>query len=231
MKFLDFEKIMSNDRTQRYCNACYGDTKKAMMLYRENLRLSQEMFTIISCFEIALRNAINKKLIEKFGGDWLRDSVKKGGIFSGNKFEGTKRVIENAYCRLKSKNLYSHSKLLAEMEFGVWKYMFSNPQYKMTGRILLGVFPNRPKSSALMQYNNVYFFNELDGLNTLRNRIAHHEPICFKKGSDSIDTSYILAQYNRVKALFLWMGIDSTSLLYGLDHVNQVSMRVGKMKR
>ncbi len=42
---------------QRYKDAAKGDTRKAMALYRYNLRLSQEMFTIVNCFEVALRNA------------------------------------------------------------------------------------------------------------------------------------------------------------------------------
>lgn len=55
------------------------------------------------------------------------------------------------------------------MEFGVWKYMFANPQYRATGQILLRIFPNKPRSSAEVQYNNAYMFNELDGINILRN--------------------------------------------------------------
>ena len=39
------------------------------------------------------------------------------------------------------------------MEFGVWKYMFANPQYRATGQILLRIFPNKPRSSAAVQYN------------------------------------------------------------------------------
>ena len=42
---------------QRYKDAANGDTRKAMALYRYNLRLLQEMFTIVSCFEVTLRNA------------------------------------------------------------------------------------------------------------------------------------------------------------------------------
>ena len=57
MEYLEFERILSAKRMQRYKDAANGDTRKAMALYRYNLRLSQEMFTIVSCFEVALRNA------------------------------------------------------------------------------------------------------------------------------------------------------------------------------
>ena len=59
MKYADFEKIMSPQRMERYVTACRGDTRKAMTLYRYNLQVSQEMFAIVGCFEVALRNAID----------------------------------------------------------------------------------------------------------------------------------------------------------------------------
>ena len=51
MRYTDFEKIMSKPRMNRYLIACNNDTRKAMTLYRANLYLTQQMFTIISCFE------------------------------------------------------------------------------------------------------------------------------------------------------------------------------------
>ena len=125
---------------------------------------------------------------------------------------------------------YSHPKLLAEMEFGVWKYMFANPQYRAVGRTLLAIFPNKPRSSAEVQYNNTFIFNELDGVNILRNRIAHHEPICFARRQPEIGTSYILNAYQTLHKLFMWMGIDSHSLLYGLDHVQQVCSKINQLR-
>jgi hypothetical protein len=50
MKYAEFIRIMSEPRMNRYLTAVSNDTRKAMTLYRKNLRLSQELFTIISCF-------------------------------------------------------------------------------------------------------------------------------------------------------------------------------------
>ena len=82
MKFSEFEAIMSTQRINRYVQACGGQTKKAMTLYRLNLRLSQEMFTIISCFEVALRNAIDQHILVFHGNDWIKKSTQKDGIFN-----------------------------------------------------------------------------------------------------------------------------------------------------
>ena len=85
---------------------------------------------------------------------------------------GTKKIIDNAYSNLLRNNNYSSTKLLAEMEFGVWKFMFNNVQFRLSGRHLLNIFPNKPRSTRLQQYNNVFIFNELDCINVLRNRVA-----------------------------------------------------------
>lgn len=229
MKFADFQNVLSPERLTRYVEACENDTRKAMSLYRLNLSLSQEVFTLLSCFEVALRNAIDNELTFRLGKNWLRDSVSKGGIFDIVSCRDSARIIAKAYNRLSHNGEYSHHKLLAEMEFGIWKYMFANPQYRATGQILLRIFPNKPRSSAEIQYNNSYMFNELDGINILRNRIAHHEPICFARRQPQISTSYILNAYQNLHKLFQWMGIDSHSLLYGLDHVQRVCGRIMKL--
>ncbi len=36
--------------------------------------------------------------------------------------------------------------------------------------------------------------------------------------------------YQTLHKLFLWMGIDSHSLLYGLDHVQQVCSKINNIK-
>ena len=105
MKFIDFERVLSQERMARYLNACNGDSKKAMTLYRYNLRLSQEMFTIISCFEVALRNAIDQNLSQHMGQDWLRDTIMPNGIFHNNpKCVETAKIIQKSYNKLTQTN-------------------------------------------------------------------------------------------------------------------------------
>lgn len=215
---------------ERYLTACGGDTRKAMTLYRYNLQISQEMFTIVSCFEVALRNAIDRKLTDNLGENWLRDSILPDGVFTEPILRKTRDIIAFAHRKLTQSHSYSHPKLLAEMEFGVWKYMFSPIQYRVTGRNLLAIFPNKPRSSREMQYNQTYIFNELDKVNSLRNRIAHHETICFATNTSTIDTSYVINIYSKIKTLFSWMDIDSNSLLYGLDHINRVCSQINQLK-
>lgn len=211
---------MSSPRMSRYKNACAGNTKKAMTLYRHNLRLSQEMFTVISCFEVALRNAIDRHYIANIGNDWLRNSVAPGGRFSPRSFWVTQGIISGALSDLGA--YYTHPKLVAKMDFGFWRYLFAPNQFRALGQTLLHIFPAKPTSTPAVQYNQAYVFSELVKINDIRNRIAHHEPICFQPANPIIDTTYARQHYNLILQLFQWMNINEAALLYGLDHINSV---------
>ena len=66
MTYKEIEDVFSEKRMQKYVQSCGGDTRRAMTLYRYNLKLSQEMFTLISCFEVALRNRIDRQMMAIF---------------------------------------------------------------------------------------------------------------------------------------------------------------------
>lgn len=219
MRYRDFENVMTSARMNRYLLACNGNSRKAMTLYRKNLQLTQELFTVISCFEVALRNAIDNKIAYKLGNNWLRSAAATGGVFDTPKCRLTRENINDAIGKLHN---YSHYKLVAELGFGFWRFMFAQNQFNSTGRILLTVFPSKPISTPAIQYNNTYIFNQLANLNNIRNRMAHHEPICFLPGQSIKDTKYARQHYNLILQLFQWMQIDEAALLYGLDHINTV---------
>jgi hypothetical protein len=126
----------------------------------------------------------------------------------------------------KLNHFYSHNKLVAELGFGFWRYLFAQHQFRVTGRTLLQIFPAKPTSSAAIQYNHTYVFNQLAQINNIRNRIAHHEPICFQPGDTIKNTKYARQHYALILQLFQWMTIDEAALLYGLDHINTICNQI-----
>ena len=84
MRYQDFEKVMSANRMARYLTACGNNSKTCMTLYRKNLSLSQELFTVVSCFEVALRNKIDSVYLVQYGVDWLRNAANAGGPMDDN---------------------------------------------------------------------------------------------------------------------------------------------------
>ena len=89
----------------------------------------------------------------------------------------------------------------------------------------------RDATKGNTQYNHTYIFNELDKVNRLRNRIAHHEPVCFRRHSAEIDTSYIVNEYQKIQTLFSWMEINSHAMLYGLDHIQNVCAKINSLSK
>src|SRR5690606_26874138 len=193
MKYSKFAFIINPTRLNRYLKACSNDTRKAMTWYRKNLKLSQEIFTIISCFELALRNSIDRHYKNVHGADWLRNAAAVGGFFDNNGCYLTQTNINAVIARLNRK--YTHSKLVAELGFGFWRYMFAPRQFSAAGRSLLGIFQSKPRSTPKMQYNHIYMFRQLVHINNLRNRIAHHEPVCFLPGQAIKNTGYARNNY------------------------------------
>ncbi|ENA1802873.1 Abi family protein [Flavobacterium psychrophilum] len=220
MIYSEFEKVITPARLGRYRTACGGDTRKAMTLYRKNLKLSQEMFTILSCFEVALRNEIDKHYTAIYGNNWLRDAAAVGGFFDNYRNRKTQNIINTGVADLN--RYYTHFKLVAELNFGFWRFMFVDRQYRAAGNTLLAIFPSKPTSTPAIQYNHTYVFNQMALINDLRNRIAHHEPICFQPGASVKDTTYARQHYNLILQLFQWMQIDEAALLYGIDHINTI---------
>lgn len=219
MNYYEFQKIVSAERMQRYEEACNGDKEKTLVLYRTNVRLSLEMFAVVGAFEIALRNSIDRVMTHKHGKHWLRDAVKRGGFFDVPQCRDHAQIIRSVYDKLQRDNIYTHGNLLAKMEFGMWKYMFSSPQYRASGQVLLQAFPKKPTSNRKVQYNNVTIFNELDHVNSLRNRIAHHVPICFQTGHPVVNSDYVDWIYNKILTLFEWMDINPKEYLNDLSKI------------
>lgn len=186
------------------------------------------MFIIISCFEVALRNKINIHYCRVHGAHWLRDAQRPGGIFSNRRNRFTSGIISNSYNRLGIN--YTHDKLVAAMDFGFWRYLFAQPQFHAGGQSLLAVFPKKPTSTRNSQYNHSFIFDELKKVNDIRNRIAHHEPICFRNGHAIIDTRFLREKHTVVLKLFSWMEIEPKQLFYGLDHIEEYMNKVNSLK-
>jgi hypothetical protein len=219
MKYADFEHLMSPQRMSRYLASCRNDTKKAMTLYRANLRLSQEVFSVLSVFEVILRNkidqhykAVYKPIIGK--DDWLLFAVLPGGFYASNKTVKTQQSISNAISDLGSS--YTHDKLIAELSFGFWRFQFGSREFSAAGSSLHQIFTSRPHGT-----NHTIIFNRLKQINYLRNRIAHHEPICFDSMGNSISTTYITHHLKEIEDLLKWMNVRSKDLFYGIDGIQK----------
>lgn len=216
MKFSRFEALISEQRLNRYKVSCSNDTRRTMRLYKANIRLSQAFLATISIFEVVLRNKIDIHYKHQFqlspdGHEWLLASILPGGFLTNPNCHKTLSKIEVAYSSLG--NNYTHGKLLAELSFGTWKFMFAGKQFQAGGSSLLNIFTHLPTN-----HNQGNVYARLNRINAIRNRVAHHEPICFSMGN-TIATAYARNHFQDIIDMFTWMGVSYKEILTGIDGV------------
>lgn len=210
-----FYTAISTPRFNRYLVACNYHQRRAEMLYRINLRLSQKMYSVIGLFEIILRNSIDRHFTSIKGPPWLEEAVLPNGYLdmSADCEHAFHSVQETIY---KLGLSYTHDSLIATLTFGFWTHQFSKMEYAAAGSTLLQIFPNRPPGTHQKD-----IFKNLVRINDTRNRIAHYEPICFEKSTGRISSTPIQKRYALIIEMLHWLGCNPKKILYGIDGVQR----------
>jgi len=220
MKFSDFEVVLSKPRIEKYLKACDGDKRKALRLYRYNIKLCQRFYGVLGIFEIALRNAINNHFKTHLSDrDWLVTQSRIGFLA---RYRAT---IIKEQTRLLNNGIYTNDKLLASLSFGVWTYMFSRNCYRSSGKTLLAVFPNK-----LHGLNQKSIYRDLDEIRIFRNRIAHHEPLCFDRNG-VINVNTVIEIFELIKIYFLFMGYEPREILYGIETPMPIISKIRELSK
>lgn len=215
-----FQNAISQVRFARYCAACNNDTGQAIKLYRANLHLSKQLYGVMGIFEVTLRNCIDRYLKKIHGEHWLLNAVSTAGFFKTE--PACKTSFQSVQAALRKLGYsYTHDKLIPELSFSFWRYMFSKVQYDVSGNCLINIFTNRPFGISQKQvYQNLIKIVEL------RNRVAHLEPVCFLNKTNSISTSFVKKRYYLMTEMLRWLGYEPSTLLHEIDQVNEAIQRI-----
>ena len=218
MKYSDYTTLLSSARMSKYIKACNGDKAKAISLYHYNIQLSERMFAVINMFEIILRNIIDKHYRTYFADpDWLLNQAAPGKMLS----ESATDIIAKAN-GFKSDGRYSPDRMVSSFMMGFWTYMFTRRHYNAGGKTLLQIFPNRAKGTT-----QKLVYSELGEIRELRNRIAHHEPICFDS-TGNVSTVFASKHYSLIIKYMTAMGLDVKSVLYRIESPKAIIARINK---
>ena len=126
---------LSMERFETYLSATKGDFEIALGLYEWNISLSGALFEAIAIFEVVIRNEIDSSLslwAESSGQDWL-DLI----LFDG------KGQLDIAKARLRAGAGATHGKVIAELNFGFWRFLVAKRYlHKIWIPGLNSAFPN-----------------------------------------------------------------------------------------
>ena len=206
MKYERYEKALSTPRIGKYKKACNGDKNKALILYRYNIKLCQKFYGVLGVLEVVLRNAINEHYkVHLRDNDWLLTQSQSGFLVN------YQDIILKERSKLIQNHKYTHDKLVASLSLGVWTFLFSRNCYKNSGKTLLQIFPKRTHG-----LNQKDIYADLDKIRMFRNRIAHHEPLCFDT-LGAINVVYAKEIYNLIIKYIDFLGYCTNELLYGVE--------------
>lgn len=199
----------SSARLSKYSNACNGDIVSALSLYRYNVKLCQKFYGILNIFEVALRNAINNHYAALYSDrDWIKNQMRCGGMLESHP---QRTIVEKTIEQLCATGSYSNDRVVSSVSLGFWTYLFTKMPFKRGGKSILKVFPGKVRGIGQRA-----IYNELQAIKNFRNRIAHHEPICFNQiGERSTKTA--VYYYNLIIKYVRFLGYSERQLYYGLN--------------
>lgn len=164
----DLELALSLERFGRYLAWAGRDRERAIELYTLNTRISESLYTPLQSLEVALRNRIHVVMAEGLGDEaWFHQA---GVLLNDRQPDQLTKAVED----LKAVNkMPTPGRIVAALSFGFWTAMFG-PHYEGLWRTTLHRIAAKPDGKRLRRKD---FSGPLTPIRTIRNRIAHHEPI------------------------------------------------------
>lgn len=163
----DFEAAMSIERFARYREWAGGDRVRALELYALNTRLSEALYTPLQVLEVVLRNRVHAVLEEALHARWFDED---GFLLIDNQ----RLQLSKAYEELAEFGKDpAPGRIVSALTFSFWTSMLS-PEYEVLWQKTLHGIARRQDGRGLRRKD---LSSPLRPIRTLRNRVAHHEPI------------------------------------------------------
>jgi len=167
-------------RMNPYLEAVAGDRVKAMELYMWNCAVSAALWEVLAYVEVAMRHAGDSALTERHtrlgrsDDDWLwhGDVAKELGSRAVADIDDAE---DHAKTSARGRYTVTTDHVIAELNFGFWRFLFSKDRESSVGSAIRKAFPHAPRT---VRANDLSDLNKIVAtVYGLRNRIAHHEPV------------------------------------------------------
>ena len=170
------ETALSHERLSTYLDAAGGDRREAIRLHAWNTALSAAFYEPLQGLEVTLRNAMHRRLAERYGPAWYdhpRAGLDRGAV---------DRITSARSKLARDGHGDDPPRIVAALSFGFWVSLLgpggrteaghkANHEMTLWRPALRGAFAHRATLTRRRAHR------PLDALRILRNRVAHHEPI------------------------------------------------------
>jgi len=163
----EFEQALSLERFARYLEWAGGDRQRALELYALNTRVSEALYTPLQLLEVVLRNRIHTVMSATGGARWFEQ---EGLLAIEHQRQQLAKAVEDLQ---KERKELTAGRIVAALSFSFWTAMLS-PAYEDLWQVSLHQIARRADGKGLRRRD---LSSPLTPIRTLRNRVAHHEPI------------------------------------------------------
>ncbi|PHV10907.1 hypothetical protein CSQ89_13825 [Chitinimonas sp. BJB300] len=148
------------------------DDPTALALYAWNAQVSAALLAPLHICEVVVRNAVADALEAIYGDRWPWSPGFEQSLPAPQVGYSPRQDLQSA--RRKATTV---GKVIPELKFVFWQKMFTQRNDdRLWRRHLRRVFPNLDSTRTIEQLRES-LYGDLEHIRTLRNRIAHHEPI------------------------------------------------------
>ena len=176
-----------------------SDDPRALALYAWNARVSAALLAPLHICEVVIRNAASEAIEQVYGPRWPWQIGFEQSLPSPRTGYNPQRDLQNARSRVTTTG-----KAIPELKFVFWQRLFtSRHDQRLWEPYLRLVLPNLVLTKTVAQLREEVY-DDLEQIRTLRNRIAHHEPVFARNLRDDLGKIVALIEY-RAKETANWM--------------------------
>lgn len=182
LNFPLIEGTLSAPRLATYLAAAGHDPQRALQLYGWNAQVSAALMLPTHFAEISTRNAVDEALTNGYGALWPWNPTFERSLPNpGGSTFNPRRHLQQTRQRHSTTG-----KVIADLKFVFWASMFTaRHDGRIWGPHIHQLFPALPRSlSAGVARSRISA--DLQVIRTLRNRLAHHEPIITRNLADDL---------------------------------------------
>lgn len=199
---------LSAPRMSRFVMACGNDRSRALELYRWNAQVSAAFMVPLHICEVVLRNAIVGPIEEVYGPRWYAP----GGAFERSLPRPTLGYSPYRDLHISRQGQPTAGKVIPELKFMFWVSMLTaRHDARLWTPFIAKYFPFLIVTAAPRDRRRM-LHHRLDEIRTLRNRIAHHEPI--------FDRS-LAHDYSKITDVISWASSETANWLGSFEKVTE----------
>ena len=164
-----YEKVFSNERMSKYYIKHGDNCEKAVLHYKLNIQISEAFYSLLSVYEVALRNSLNRELTDYFNTtEWYVNISTISGL---NNLKSNISLAQKHIA--KRHEIVNGNKMVSELTMGFWVRLLNAEYERILWKPLRKAFPYIEKVNK--QRNKISA--PLNKIRDFRNRVFHHEPI------------------------------------------------------